>query len=119
MVGDTVSNVFNKLGIGDRAAAEAEDVARLEASILEAEDTPWETFVETVQSVVSPSQAPATTPGAAPQSDEPTDEDDEDSETPWYQQYAPHMVIGGLGLGAVVVLVLAMGKKKTKDRPQW
>lgn len=36
---------------------------------------------------------------------------EDDSETPWYVQFAPHMAIGGLGLGAVVVLVIAMKKR--------
>lgn len=112
---NAVSNVFNKLGIGDQAAVDAEDVARMEAAVLEAEDTPWESFVETVQSVVSPSQAPATSGGSS-QSDESSGDE---PPAPWYQEYAPHMVIGGLGAGAVIVLVLAMRKKKIKDRPSW
>lgn len=36
---------------------------------------------------------------------------DDDSDTPWYVQFAPHLVIGGLGAGAVVVLVIAMKKR--------
>ena len=84
-----VSGFFSKLGIGERAAEEAEGAAREEAAAV----TPGPTSI----SEVAPS---AQTPRVQV----------EDT-TPWYVQYAPHMVIGGLGLGAVVTLVLVMRKR--------
>jgi len=88
-----VDSFFNKLGIGDQASEQAENTARVEGA------------VATASVVPSPEPPGPAAPGAAVQSTTTT------SPRPWYVQYAPHMVIGGLGLGAVITLVLVMRKR--------
>lgn len=83
-----VSGFFSKLGIGERAAEEAEGAAR---------------------EVASAAPGPTSISDVAPSTQTPRVQVEDT--TPWYVQYAPHMVIGGLGLGAVVTLVLVMRKR--------
>ena len=90
------SSFFDKLGIGDQAAVEAEDAARMEAAIATA-------------------GTPAAAPAPPPATSLPTTSLPTVTPEPWHQKYAPHMVIGGLGIGAAVVLVLAMRKKKEPE----
>jgi len=108
-LGSVVSEVFDKLGIGDRAASEAEDQARMEVAVATAGAQPAE------KGGALPVAAPTTLLQTPPS----RMSVDEDSETPWYLQYIPHMAIGGLGLGAVIVLVLAMRKKKRIGKRSW
>ena len=89
-VEEMFSSFFDKLGIGDKASAEAQAVARETA----AEAAGPTTLSEVAPSVVS-------TPSVSV----------EDTAAPWYVQYAPHMVIGGLGTGAFVMLVLYLKKR--------
>jgi hypothetical protein len=84
-----VSGFFSKLGIGERAAEEAEGAAREAAAAAAPGPT-------SIRDVAPTAQTPRV---------------QVEDTTPWYVQYAPHMVIGGLGLGAVVTLVLVMRKR--------
>jgi hypothetical protein len=83
-----ISGFFYKLDLGERAAEEAEGAAREEGAAASG---------PTSISEVAPSAQPPRV--------------SVEDTTPWYVQYAPHMVIGGLGLGAVVTLVLVMRKR--------
>lgn len=92
-VGGMFESFFLKLGIGEQAGQEAQDVARMEGAISTAVQPP------------SPGMAPSepAAPGAPVRTVTPP--------RPWHVRYAPHMVIGGLGVGVVITLVLVMRKR--------
>lgn len=90
-VGEMFESFFLKLGIGEQAGQEAQYVAREAAG---------ETAGPTSISEVAPSVQQA-----------PTVQVEDTDAPPWYEGYAPHMVIGGLGVGAVVILLLVLRKK--------
>lgn len=88
-----VSSFFNKLGIGQQANSEAQDAAREAAG-----ETQGPTSLD---QVTGGNQTPSVNVDS-----------EGDDETPWYVQYAPHMIIGGLGLGAGVLTLAVVMKKR-------
>lgn len=100
-IGSAFSSMWDKMSGGDQTAIAAEDIAREEGGVAKMQMAPTTT------------PAPAASPAAVPPSASVVVE----PERSWAAQYAPYMIFGGLGVGAVVVLVLAMRKKK--DGPSW
>ena len=90
-VSGMMDSFFNKLGIGQQAAQQAESTAR------ETSGAATTTTGATSLHEVAPETA------TAPQV--------EVEETPWYVRFAPHMIIGGLGLGTVVTVAVIMRKR--------
>jgi len=92
-----VSSFFNKLGIGQQANSEAQNVAREAAG-----ETQGPTSLNEV-----------TGGGQPPRVDvEGQESSGNGDDEPWYVQYAPHMVIGGLGLGASLMALAIIMKKR-------
>jgi hypothetical protein len=92
-IGESFVSFFDKPVVEEQVAVVAEEIAREEVAIAKGEVAP------------APASAPTAVPAPAftPDIVEP--------ERSWAARYAPHLILGGLGVGAVVVLVLALGKK--------
>lgn len=84
-----VSSFFDKVGIGEQAAQEAEGAAREAAG---------------------QTQGPTSISDVAPSDQAPRVEIEDTN--PWYVQYAPHMIIGGLGFGAALLTLVVVMKKR-------
>ena len=87
-VGGMFASFFSKLGIGEQISSEAQDAAR-----------------EAAGETMGPTSINEVVPGMDRRPSVVVEEN------PWHVKYAPHMVIGGLGFGALITLLIVMRKR--------